>query len=879
MLINPVFHQKWNISVRIINKLLKVGLALALLGALSVALLYAYFKNELPTEAELRDVRLQTPMQIYSQEGLLISQYGEKKRIPLTLDQIPKHMINAVLDTEDSRFYSHNGIDFIGLTRAVIKMVTSSKRKQGASTITMQLARNMHLTRDRTITRKIKEVFVALHIESLFSKDEILALYLNKIELGHRSFGVGAAAQVYYGKDINELTLAQIATIAGLPKAPSTLNPISRPERSKNRRAVVLGRMLAMGNISEIDYRNAKNAPVTAKRHGVDIKAPAPYVAAMVNQWMLEQSGLDDVYTNGYKVYTTIPWNLQKAAQDAVVNNLHNYDERHGYRTAKLSYLWEEPELEPLSESRQSEQSKDENLAQNEQTDATQSPAWNKQQVTEHLAKINQYGDLIPAVVMSIGQQDAQVLLKDGKSINLDWQNLKWAKPYINDSKHGRSPKTTSDIFKPGARIWVRKQDNGLYRLAQLPGPSGALVAIDPKNGALRSIVGGYSYYLSQYNRATQAKRQVGSNIKPFIYSAALDHGHTLASLIMDAPIHQWDEQLGVAWRPRNSPPIYDGPTRIRVALAKSKNVVSVRLLKGIGLRKAVDHITKFGIPADELPLNDSLALGSASLTPLQVAAGTSSFANGGFLIEPYVVERVVDADERVIYQANPMVVCKSCETQNEQQNSRINATNGDQNEGYNASQYDEQLIPAPRVISEQNAFLIAQAMTSTIWGGGDWRHKTGWNGTGWRATRKLKRRDLSGKTGTTNDAKDTWFSGFSNQLMVTTWVGFDNPSRALGRSGIGSESGGITAQPAWNDFMVVALKDKQEQTLQIPENIISVRIDQKTGLLATKNDHTSRFEYFLSGTEPDKYATSDETPEVIDNDGQGKVTDEEEIF
>ena len=865
--------------MRIINKLLKVGLALALLGVLSVALLYAYFKNELPTEAELRDVRLQTPMQIYSQEGLLISQYGEKKRIPLTLDQMPEHMIDAVLDTEDSRFYSHNGIDFIGLTRAVFKMLTSSKRKQGASTITMQLARNMHLTRDRTITRKIKEVFVALHIESLFTKNEILELYLNKIELGHRAFGVGAAAQVYYGKDINELTLAQIATIAGLPKAPSTLNPISRPERSKNRRAVVLGRMLAMGSISKVDYLNAKNAPVTAKRHGVDIKAPAPYVAAMVNQWMLEQSDLEDVYTNGYKVYTTIPWNLQKAAQDAVVNNLHKYDERHGYRTKKVPYLWEEPEPQESQDAPTAQTQPAQNQSHNQTqgliatANASESPAWDKEKIHEHLKKINRYGDLIPAVVTAIGEQDAKVQLKDGNVVNLDWQNLKWAKPYINDSKHGRSPKTTSDIFKPGARIWVRQQANGLYRLAQLPGPSGALVAIDPQNGALRSIVGGYSYYLSQYNRATQAKRQVGSTIKPFIYSAALDNGHTLASLIMDAPIHQWDEELGVAWRPRNSPPIYDGPTRIRVALAKSKNVVSVRLLKGIGLKNTVDHITKFGIPADELPLNDSLALGSASLAPLQVAAATSTFANGGFLIEPYIVERVVNADERVVYQANPMVVCKSCEEQNNNRNNRIDNNSDD------SEQYPEQLIPAPRVIDEQNAFLISQAMTSTIWGGGNWRHKTGWNGTGWRATRKLKRRDLSGKTGTTNDAKDTWFSGFSNKLMVTTWVGFDNPSRALGRSGIGSESGAITAQPAWNDYMVVAMKDIEEQTLQIPEKIISVRIDEKTGLLATKNDHTSRFEYFISGTEPEKYATSDQTPEVIDNDGQGKVTDEEEIF
>jgi penicillin-binding protein 1A len=842
--------------VQIIKKLLKIFLALVFLGLLTVAITYAYLRSELPSVETLKDVQLQTPMKIYSSDGLLVSQYGEKRRIPLELSQIPKPLIDAVLDTEDSRFYSHPGIDLIGILRAATNMILTGTRKQGASTITMQVARNFFLTRERTFKRKIKELFIALHIESLLSKDEILALYLNKIELGHRAFGVGAAARVYYGKEMDQLTLAEMATIAGLPKAPSTLNPISSPDRAIKRRAVVLGRMLTMKHITKAQYYDAKAQPVTAKRHGANIEAPAPYVASIVNKEMIQRFGLEDAYTKGYQVYTTIGAKLQYAAQQAVINNLHNYDERHGYKGPDKYLFKEATDAESQDKSAQ---------------------AWSFKMINEHLSKITAYGQLSPGVVTLTDEQLAYVQLKDGSTVVIEWENLKWARPFINDSKRGKSPKTTHDIFAPGAQVWVRKIADEQYRLAQVPAASGALIALDPTNGAIQSVVGGYSYYLSQYNRATQAKRQVGSNIKPFIYSAALEYGHTLASLINDAPIHQWNKLLGIAWRPKNSPPVYDGPIRIRVALAKSKNVVSVRLLKGVGLENAVDHIEKFGISRSELPFNDSLALGSASLTPLQVATGISTFANGGYLIEPYIIDRIVDANGRVIHQANPMVACPVCDKEgDEEHKNRPNGQNND-TQTLDNSQLT-QVIPASKVISSQNAFLIAQAMTSTIWGGGDWSHKTGWNGTGWRA-QKLKRRDLAGKTGTTNDAKDTWFSGFNSKLMVTTWVGFDNPSRTLGRTPTGSEAGAVTALPAWIEFMATALKSIEEQPLEIPEDIISVRIDNETGLLATKNDYTSRFEYFIKGTEPQKYATDETIAEVIDNDGKGKVTDEEEIF
>ncbi len=803
-----------------------------ILGLLVLAALYIYVKPDLPSVKVLKDVQLQTPMQVFTRDGKLINQFGEKRRIPVSLDEIPKPLLDAFLATEDNRFYDHFGIDPIGILRSFFVLVSTGEKKQGASTITMQLARNFFLTREKAYIRKVKEIFIALHIESLLSKDEILTLYLNKIPLGHRAFGIGAAAQVYYGKKLDELTLAQMATIAGLPKAPSSLNPISHPARSKARRAVVLMRMLDEGYITSSQFEEAKAAPVTAKRHGAEIELYAPYISEMVRAKLVAEYGLDKAYNSGLRVYTTVDAKTQKAAQQALMDNLHAYDMRHGYRGVSKQ-LWQPNET-----------------------------PWTAGKMLNTLKNIPAIGQVQPAIVTELFEQSATVLLQDGRFVSLEWDGLKWARPFLSTKKQGPSPQNAADILTVGAQIYVREPSDNRFQLSQIPDASSALVALSPKNGHIKALVGGYSFAMSQFNRATQAKRQVGSNIKPFVYSAALEKGYTLASIINDAPINHWDKSQGVAWRPRNSPEEYDGPIRVRQALAKSKNVVSVRLMRGVGLDHTALHLEKFGFSSDDIHRNESLALGSASLTPLELARGTAAFANGGHLVDSYFIERIEDANGQLLHQAQPLTACKSCSLD------EIN------------SSFDY----APRVVSEQNAFLIADAMTSVVWGGGNWNAGTGWNGTGWRA-QKLKRRDLSGKTGTTNDQVDTWFTGFNQDILATVWVGFDNPGISLGRASydknmgrsqlVGTEAGAISALPAWVDFMEVALEDTPEAPIEPPNDVVSVRIDLETGLLSNSADHTSRFEYFIKGTAPTQYV--DVAPPKLFEPSNNAL--EEEIF
>lgn len=819
-------------SVTILKNFLRFLIICTILGCLTIVGLYFYVKPDLPSVAVLKDVKLQTPMQVFTKDGKLINQFGEKKRIPIKIDEVPQDLIHAFIATEDSRFYDHPGIDPIGIIRSAIVLVTTGQKKQGASTITMQTARNFFLTREKAYIRKVKEIFIALHIESMMSKDEILELYLNKIELGHRAFGIGAASQVYYGKDLHELTLPQMAMLAGLPKAPSTLNPISNPERAKARRNTVLMRMLDENYITKAQFEEAAAAPITAKKHGTDIDFSAPYLAEMIRAEMVARFGLENAYDRGYKVYATVDSTRQIAAQKAVMDNIHSYDLRHGFRGVKV-YLWHSD---------------------------TELP-WSADKIAQHLADIEEYGYLKAAVVTQVFEQAIQIQLKNGNVTTIEWDGLKWARPYINQSRQGKPPQLASDILHPGAVIWVTQNEDGLYALSQAPEVSSALVSLNPQDGAIEAIVGGYSFEQSQYNRAIQAKRQVGSNIKPFIYSAALEHGFTLASVINDAPINRWNESQGVAWRPRNSPPVYDGPIRIRRALAQSKNVVAVRLLRATGARAMVDHLLKFGFSPEDIKPHEALSLGAASLTPLEVARGMAVFANGGHLIEPYFIDRIEDAYGNIVFEAAPLVVCNDCSAE----------------DIYNSYEY------APRVISEQNAFLIADALKSAINGG------SGWLGTGWRAKR-LNRSDLAGKTGTTNDVVDTWFSGFNRQLLTTTWVGFDNPSQQLGRSYYnanldknqltGAESGAKTSQPAWIEYMTVALKDVPIQDIEYPQDLVSVRIDKKTGLLTTSSGKNTRFEYFLKGTAPTKYS-QDIAVDIFDvsDPNEADETNEEELF
>lgn len=807
-------------------------------------------------------------MTIYSADGKLMNQFGEKKRIPLSIDEMPTQLINAVLATEDDRFYLHFGVDPIGMTRAVLGQIMG-QNKGGASTITMQVARNFFLTREQTYIRKIREIFTAFHIEMLLTKDEILALYMNKIPLGHRSFGFGAAAQVYYNKEVKDLTLAQMAVLAGLPKAPSTINPISNPERAKARRAVVLQRMLVTNYITEQEYQQALSAPITAKKHGAEIALNAPYAAEMAHQEMIERFGKEQAYTGGYKVFTTVSTSLQNAAKSAVINNLMDYDQRHGFRG-------------PILRLREQQESQENNTS-----DDIISPLTDLE-IQKALQQIPHYEPLIPVVVSQVDEKAIEITFTDLSTSQIAWQGLSWAREYFNDDKQGPAPKTAADIVSYGDIIYVTNQQ-GQFRLSQLPSASSALVSLSPDDGAIKAVIGGFNYSQSQFNRVTQAKRQVGSNIKPFVYSAALENNFTLASLVNDVPINQWDQRTGVVWRPKNSPEKYSGEIRVKRALAQSKNVVAVRLFRAVGLDKMIPHLASFGFSPEDLPRDESLALGSASLTPLEVATGFATFANGGFLVEPYIIDRIEDANGNTIFQANPKLACDDCsELSSKQQitnsdtESLLTATEATDN-FLSSSEIQAPIRKATRVISKQNAFLITQALNEAIWGA-DWSITPGWQGTGFRA-RSLKRRDIAGKTGTTNEAKDAWFSGFSRRIVTTAWIGFDDPSRNLGSTSynnnldknqiIGREFGAKSAQPAWITFMENALQELPFEPFVQPESIVSVRIDKATGKLTDKTDRSSTFEYFILGTAPNEYVTNDNSHEIFDSN----QSTENEIF
>lgn len=786
-----------------LSRLFLFGLFLMIGGLVAIFVLYQQIRTELPDVSTLKDVRLETPMRVFSQDGELISQYGEQRRTPIAVAEMPPLLIDAFIATEDARFYEHPGIDPIGISRAAVVWLSTGEKRQGASTITQQVARNFFLSREKTVIRKVKEIFLALHIETLLTKNEILELYLNKIPLGHRSHGVAAAAQVYYGKAVHDLTLAEMAMIAGLPQAPSVLNPISNPRRAGERRAVVLGRMLDTGKISRPQYEDAMAAPVAARYHGAEITLSAPYLAEMAHQFALSMFG-EDAYTQGLNVYTTVLSGEQRAANEALIKGLLAYDLRHGYRGPEAS-LW-------------------------------QGSSWNADQIRQHLDEQPSYWPLEPAVVTAVAEREATVIVKGKGELRLDWDGIKWARRYISDSRQGNAPRQAGEVLKAGEQIWVRPQGEG-WMLAQLPQINGALVALEPASGAVTALVGGFNFTLNKFNRSEQAARQMGSNIKPFIYSAALDNGFTLASMVNDAPINHWDAGSGSSWRPRNSPNVYDGPIRVREALARSKNVVSIRLLRDTGIPVAMQRLNDFGFDTASIPATESLALGSPSATPLEMVTGYATFANGGFKVTPFVVQRIEDAHGQVLYQAQP----------------------------------DSQ-----RVISEENAFLITEALSSAIWGGNSAGRR--WNGTGWRAGRALERKDIAGKTGTTNDARDAWFSGYAPSRVATAWVGFDDFGRPLGRTAhhpnlgsdqvTGGEFGGSAALPIWIDYMKAALQEHPEQQRRVPENLVTVTIDSGSGL---RTDGQGLAEYFVPGTEPKRYGRAGNSQQF----GGTSITDE----
>ncbi|MBB3308228.1 penicillin-binding protein 1A [Enterobacter sp. Sphag1F] len=803
----------------------------------------------------LKDVRLQTPMQVYSADGDLIAQYGEKRRVPLTLQQMPPELIKAFIATEDSRFYEHHGVDPVGIFRAASIALMSGHASQGASTITQQLARNFFLSPERTLMRKIKEAFLAIRIEQLLSKDEILELYLNKIYLGYRAYGVGAAAQVYFGKPIDQLSLSEMAMIAGLPKAPSTFNPLYSHTRALARRNVVLARMLDQNYITQQQYNDARNTPLAASYHGPEIAFSAPYLSEMVRQEMVKRYG-DSAYEDGYKVYTTVTRHLQEAAQQAVRNNVMAYDMRHGYR-GPTNVLWKVGEA-----------------------------SWDQTRIQNALKNLPTYGPLNAAVITSASADQATAMLKDGSSVTLNMAGVRWARAYKSDTLQGPTPRSVTQVLQAGQQIWVRKVNDDWW-LGQVPAVNSALVSLNPEDGAVRALVGGFDFNQSMFNRATQALRQVGSNIKPFLYTAAMDRGLTLASILNDVPISRWDAGAGADWRPKNSPPTYAGPIRLRQGLGESKNVVMVRAMRAMGVDYAAEYLQRFGFPAQNIVHTESLALGAASFTPMQVVRGYAVMANGGFLVDPYFISRIENEQGGVIFEEKPKIACPQCnlpviygDTKKSvalNEESVENVATSDQSQNQTVPQPELEQVPAqpqpggeqqyaPHVINTPLSFLIKSALNTNIFG------EPGWMGTGWRAGRDLKRNDIGGKTGTTNSSKDAWFSGYGPGVVTSVWIGFDD-SRALGRSTMsgaipdqisGYEGGAKSAQPAWDDYMKSALEGVPVQPLTPPDGVVTVNIDRGTGKLA--NGGNSRQEYFINGTQPTEYSVHDVGTTIMDN-------------
>ncbi len=824
--------------MKIAKLILSTLLTMVILGCILVGLGYMHIKSGLPDVESLKTVELQQPMQIYTADGKLIGEVGEQRRIPVKLADVPKQLINAIIATEDSRFYEHHGVDPVGIARAVSVAISNGGASQGASTITQQLARNFFLTPEKTLIRKVKEAVLAIEIENALTKEEILELYLNKIYLGYRSYGVAAAAKTYFGKSLNELSLSEMAVIAGLPKAPSTMNPLYSLKRATDRRNLVLGRMLETKFITQEEYNTAIQEPVVAKYHGAQLDFRADYVTEMVRQEMVKRYGEDVSYNRGYKVYTTVLSQDQYQAQKAVRDNVIAYDIRHGYRGGVM--LWGKGDK-----------------------------AWDPEKIIDELRKLPNSEPFVSAAVLSTSKQGAQLLLSSGDNITLANSAMSWV--------GSKAPKT-------GEQIWVRKRDNGEWILGQIPEVNSALVALNSDNGAIEAIVGGFSFEQSKFNRATQSLVQVGSTIKPFIYAAGLEKGLTLSSVLQDSPIVI--KKAGQKeWKPKNSPDRYDGPMRLRVGLGQSKNMIAIRTIQMAGVPFTAEFLERFGFKREQYFASESLALGAASFTPLDMARAYAVFDNGGFLIDPYLVEKVLDNTGKEIFVANPKIACISCDdipviygTTNEKIDgfqvnaqalengalARDNVANVDPEDidvsddnpelaGKDGKLKEDELSfmtesktqnsqvqYAPRVISGELAFLIRSALNTAIFG----EKGLGWKGTSWRMANEIKRQDIGGKTGTTNNSKVAWYAGFGANITTTVYIGFDDNKRNLGKG----EAGASSAMPAWIAYMKTSLQDIPERETVVPPNIVEKQIDTGSGLLSASG---GRVEYFIKGTEP----------------------------
>ena len=864
-------------GIKLLSVLFASGFAALILGIIGFLGLYAVLSQQLPEINTDTDFALEVPLRIYSADEKLIAEYGTQRRTPVEYEQIPEQLIQAFLSAEDDRFFEHPGVDWQGLVRAAGNLIATGSKGQGGSTITMQVARNFFLSPEKSYKRKLLEIFLALKIERELTKQDILSLYLNKIYMGKRAYGVAAAAQVYYGKELSDLSLAQAAMIAGLPKAPSRYNPIVNPRRAVQRRNYVLRRMHQLEHIDQAMLEAAKLEDVSAELQSVEPDIDAGYVAEMVRAKLVKEHGTG-VYNSGFHVYTTIQSDSQKAANQAMRSGLQNYDRRHGWRGAETQV-----DIAGLLSKASSEE---ENLDQT----VTQADA-----IQDYLSSVTTVGDLIPAVVTEVSEKTATVEARSVGTVSLDWDDIEWAKPYIDNNKLGDAPARADQVLTVGDRVRIRAggktadettgAERSHWTLAQIPRAQGALVSLDSETGALLALSGGYDFYHSKFNRAVQSRRQPGSSFKPFLYSAALEKGYTAATIVNDAPVVFEDDKLETSWRPENYSGKFFGPTRLRWALTHSRNLVSIRILQDIGIGYTVDYAGKFGLNPYNMPRDLSLSLGSSVVSPYELAGAYTAFANGGYRVTPHFISHINDADGQRVWQANPAVICdEQCQAAIKRQKASTEASKEVEvseitpSENFDAESNQEtengattnddakpavftppEPVYADRVMTPQNAWLMHSMLGDVV------RFGTA------RKALQLKRKDIAGKTGTTNDQKDAWFAGYTPKRVAVAWVGFDEVE-TLGRA----EVGGRAALPIWIEYMREELKDVPEVIPDLPEGLVNVRINKQTGERAQAGESGAMFETFRAEYAPeDKHTRDSNSGSYNPSSNSGEIIDE----
>lgn len=838
---------------RLVSGLLLSGLALAAAASAALIAVYVYFAPSLPSAEVIAKTQLETPLVIYSKGGESLAQFGEKRRTLLSFEELPKTLIDAFVAAEDDRFFTHPGVDYQGLIRAAVTLLRTGEKREGGSTITMQMARNFYLTNEKTYARKIKEIFLALRIEQALTKEEILTRYLNRIFMGHRAYGVASAARVYFGRDLGALSLAEMALLAGLPKAPSDYNPLTNPAKALARREYVLTRMKSLGYITAGEFAAANHAPLNVAFHPISahLQAPAPYAGEEVRRQLVSQWP-EGTLTRGLHVTTTLDAGLQRMATAALRQGLVAYDQRHGWRGPEAH-----TDIPPTARRADYEAI----LAEHPPVGgllaavviATDDTGFDAVVHSGHLASIAREpatsgtpGRRLPLASLEAAAPEGQV--------RIGFATMQWAREYLDENRRGPRPSAPDEVVTTGDVVRIlptplgesdadeASQPDGriTWSLAQQPAVEGALVAIDKQSGAIRALVGGFDFERSEFNRATQAQRQPGSGMKPFVYSAALDAGLTPATLINDAPVVYDDPALDARWRPENYSRTFYGPTRLREALVRSRNLVSIRVLRRIGIERTVDYLQRFGFAKDRLPRNLTLALGTPSLTPMDVARGFATFANGGFLVEPHLIERIEGPDGAPEFVATPRLACPECTMT-----------------GALATDATDQPPPeaqAPLAIEPGNAFIMGTILRDVV------QHGTG------RRALQLGRQDVGGKTGTTNDQRDAWFSGFGGDLVVTVWVGFDDFS-PLGRR----ETGARAALPIWIKFMEQALVGIPDTLPAAPPDTIALRVHRETGRRTQADDPEAFFEWFLADHLPP--APGEEAPVLADEGNDETLT------